>query len=155
MGGKRKVRSYSPTEKASALAVAAGIGLDHPSAVSRAAAMTGIPVSTIRTWLGEHREAVRDASEVVDECLLPKLWEVREAALDQVAATIGEAKAKDAMLIAAIATDKALTITGRDRPGVQVNINTVELDPAAVAEIVRLAAKMLDGRDCIDVEPGD
>lgn len=130
----RRRTIYSADQKATALAIVAEHGADL-GAVTYAAQVTGFPVQTIRDWVHRNREAVEAAAVAVDHQLLPKAWAVRQKALEQVEASLPEAKARDAAVIFGILDDKIGGWSGRREGGANVQVRLAWSDQAFGVEV--------------------
>lgn len=113
-GEKRAKRVYRPEEKAHALATLEA----NNGNVKGTARDLGIPAITLRQWAGKNQtgrampfadtESVSDAKSLLaDTCQM-----IARKAWAQVDATLRDAKARDAAVIAGIATDKMLLLRG-------------------------------------------
>lgn len=120
---------YSTEEQASALATLA----ENDGNIAATSRATGIPPQTLRQW----RDAVVSvpSPDLVEQQKLTRAarWdEVADAGLDQALEKLPEASARDAAVIAGIATDKALLLRG------QPTSITERRDDPRIAELRKL-----------------
>jgi transposase-like protein len=122
----RKRQRYTDQQQAEALALVQANGGD----TAATSAATGIPEATLRAWRdGERRPPVVQLCSEKKEALAEQFEALAERAVQVADAKVESASARDAAVIAGIATDKALLLRGEATAIVQ------HQDDARLAEL--------------------
>lgn len=108
---------------------------------------TGIPATTIRSWVDGRVQSVPVNLAQEEKLKRAEQWDkLQDAGISRALEKVGDASAKDAALVAAIAADKAAMLRGEGTgSGTQVTVNVAPISISLTPADIEAARALLAG----------